>query len=149
MISRAAPNYRVEGPEAVKLWYLSSLQLLGLDAIFGCLRGIPLPDRSPRPASKAIVGGCGRTPSRGPNSTYLKSRVVKRSIVVGHHKTSVSLEDVFWNELRKIAFEQGVPISHLVGRIDAERQHGNLSSALRVFVFEQSCQRTARISRRT
>ncbi|MCW5691032.1 MAG: ribbon-helix-helix domain-containing protein [Pseudolabrys sp.] len=71
----------------------------------------------------------------------MKSRVVKRSIVVGRHKTSVSLEDVFWNELRRIAAEQGVALSQLVGRIDAERQHGNLSSALRVFVFEQSCQR--------
>lgn len=72
---------------------------------------------------------------------YLRSRVLKRSIVVGRHKTSVSLEDVFWNELRAIAQDLGVHLSQLVARIDAERQHGNLSSAIRLFVFEQSCKR--------
>lgn len=75
------------------------------------------------------------------NSGYLRSRVLKRSIVVGRHKTSVSLEDVFWNELRAIAQDLGVHLSQLVARIDAERQHGNLSSAIRLFVFEQSCKR--------
>jgi predicted DNA-binding ribbon-helix-helix protein len=67
--------------------------------------------------------------------------VLKRSIVVGRHKTSVSLEDVFWNELRAIAHDLGMHLSQLVARIDAERQHGNLSSAIRLFVFEQSCKR--------
>ena len=103
-----------------------------------------MPDRPPHPISphaKAATGGSDRTRSRAVDAGYLKSRVMKRSIVVGHHKTSVSLEDVFWNELRRIAAEQGIALSQLVGRIDAERQHGNLSSALRVFVFEQSCQR--------
>jgi predicted DNA-binding ribbon-helix-helix protein len=75
------------------------------------------------------------------NGGYLRSRVLKRSIVVGRHKTSVSLEDVFWNELRAIAQDLGVHLSQLVARIDAERQHGNLSSAIRLFVFEQSCKR--------
>lgn len=73
---------------------------------------------------------------------YLRSRVLKRSIVVGRHKTSVSLEDVFWNELRAIAQEWGVHLSQLVARIDVERQHGNLSSAIRLFVFEHSCKRS-------
>lgn len=72
---------------------------------------------------------------------YLRSRVLKRSIVVGRHKTSVSLEDVFWNELRAIAQEWGVHLSQLVARIDVERQHGNLSSAIRLFVFEHSVKR--------
>ncbi|MCK9913406.1 ribbon-helix-helix domain-containing protein [Microbacteriaceae bacterium K1510] len=75
------------------------------------------------------------------NGGYLRSRVLKRSIVVGRHKTSVSLEDVFWNELRAIAQDLGVHLSQLVARIDAERQHGNLSSAIRLFVFEQSRRR--------
>ncbi|MFN3656686.1 MAG: ribbon-helix-helix domain-containing protein [Pseudolabrys sp.] len=70
---------------------------------------------------------------------YLRSRVQKRSIVVGRHKTSVSLEDVFWNELRAIAQSLGLHLSQLVARIDLERQHGNLSSAIRLFVFEQRC----------
>src|SRR3569833_353612 len=109
-----------------------------------------MPDRPPRPtfpSSQAAVVGSGRTPSRAESSNYLKSRVVKRSIALGHHKTSVSLEDAFWNELRKIALEQGVSLSDLVRRIDSERQHGNLSSALRLFVFDQSCQRVARSPR--
>lgn len=84
-------------------------------------------------------------PNEGSESTsnggYLRSRVLKRSIVVGRHKTSVSLEDVFWNEFRAIAEDLGVHLSQLVARINAERQHGNLSSAIRLFVFEQSCKR--------
>jgi predicted DNA-binding ribbon-helix-helix protein len=67
---------------------------------------------------------------------HLKSRVVKRSLVVGGHKTSVSLEDAFWLELRAIAQSLGVHLSQLVGSIDLERQHSNLSSAIRLFVFE-------------
>lgn len=66
----------------------------------------------------------------------LRSRVVKRSLVVGGHKTSVSLEDVFWDELRAIAQQRGMHLSELVGGIDSERQHNNLSSAIRLFVFE-------------
>ena len=81
------------------------------------------------------------------NSGYLRSRVLKRSIVVGRHKTSVSLEDVFWQELRQIAHDLGLHLSQLVARIDAERQHGNLSSAIRLFVFEQRCKSTDASSR--
>jgi predicted DNA-binding ribbon-helix-helix protein len=67
---------------------------------------------------------------------YLKSSVAKRSLVVGGHRTSVSLEDVFWNELRAIAKERDVHLSKLVATIDATREHANLSSAIRLFVFE-------------
>lgn len=67
---------------------------------------------------------------------HLKSQVIKRSLVVGGHKTSVSLEDAFWDELRAIAQKLGVHLSQLVGSIDSERQHSNLSSAIRLFVFE-------------
>lgn len=67
---------------------------------------------------------------------HLRSRVTKRSLVVGGHKTSVSLEDAFWNELRGIAQNRELHLSELVGTIDAERRHGNLSSALRLFVLE-------------
>jgi predicted DNA-binding ribbon-helix-helix protein len=67
---------------------------------------------------------------------YLKSLVVKRSLLVGNHKTSVSLEDVFWNALRAIANERGVGLSKLLYKIDSERQHTNLSSAIRLFVYE-------------
>jgi predicted DNA-binding ribbon-helix-helix protein len=73
---------------------------------------------------------------------HLKSRVIKRSLVVGGHKTSVSLEDVFWNALRTIAHNRHVHLSQLVGSIDSEREHCNLSSAIRLFVFEQTCNQT-------
>ena len=64
-----------------------------------------------------------------------KSRVIKRSVLVGGHKTSISLEDVFWSGLREIARERNVHLSRLVGEIDFERRHANLSSAIRLFVF--------------
>jgi predicted DNA-binding ribbon-helix-helix protein len=67
----------------------------------------------------------------------MKSAVIKRSIVVSGHKTSVSLEDAFWEGMREIAREQDVTISNLVGEIDRSRQQSNLSSAIRVFVFER------------
>ena len=70
-----------------------------------------------------------------------KSRVIKRSIVVGHHKTSVSLEEVFWNEFRAIARERKVHLSKLVDEVDSERTHSNLSSAIRLFVFDK-CRRS-------
>ena len=66
-----------------------------------------------------------------------KSRVIKRSIVVGHHKTSVSLEEVFWNEFRAIASERDAPSSQLADEIDTRRTHSNLSSAIRLFVFDK------------
>jgi predicted DNA-binding ribbon-helix-helix protein len=68
---------------------------------------------------------------------FMKSTVVKRSIVVAGHKTSVSLEDAFWNGLKDIVRERHMTLSELVAEIDARRQFGNLSSALRLFVLEQ------------
>jgi predicted DNA-binding ribbon-helix-helix protein len=65
----------------------------------------------------------------------MKSQVVKRSIVIGGHKTSVSLEDTFWNCLKEIAGERNATLSHLVATIDTERERGNLSSAIRLFVL--------------
>jgi predicted DNA-binding ribbon-helix-helix protein len=64
-----------------------------------------------------------------------KSLVSKRSIVIAGHKTSVSLEDAFWNSLKEIAVERGMTIMELVAAIDADREHGNLSSAIRLFVL--------------
>ena len=65
----------------------------------------------------------------------MKSPVVKRSIVVKGHKTSVSLEDAFWSALKEIAGGHHLSLSDMVAQIDAERQHGNLSSAIRLFVL--------------
>jgi predicted DNA-binding ribbon-helix-helix protein len=66
----------------------------------------------------------------------MKSRVVKRSIVVNGHKTSVSLEDEFWSALKVIAGKRLMNLSDLVTAIDGQRQHGNLSSAIRLFVLD-------------
>lgn len=68
----------------------------------------------------------------------VKSLVIKRSIVIGGHKTSVSLEEAFWQELKRIAGHQRVTLSSMVGSIDMQRQQGNLSSAIRLFVLEQT-----------
>jgi predicted DNA-binding ribbon-helix-helix protein len=65
----------------------------------------------------------------------MKSPVIKRSIVIAGHKTSVSLEDAFWNGLKEIAVSQHATLSDLVAGIDSERPHGNLSSAVRLFVL--------------
>jgi len=66
----------------------------------------------------------------------MKSLVVKRSIVAAGHKTSVSLEDAFWDGLKEIARGRNTTLSELVSAIDSERQHGNLSSSIRLFVLD-------------
>ena len=66
----------------------------------------------------------------------MKSQVAKRSIVVAGHKTSVSLEDAFWKALKEIAGKREITLSDLVASIDSQRHHGNLSSAIRLFVLE-------------
>jgi predicted DNA-binding ribbon-helix-helix protein len=66
----------------------------------------------------------------------MKSPVVKRSIVIAGHKTSVSLEDAFWKGLKEIAGDRDITLSDMVATIDSERQHGNLSSAIRLFVLD-------------
>ena len=66
----------------------------------------------------------------------MKSPVIKRSIVIAGHKTSVSLEDAFWKGLKDIAGNRDMTLSELVAAIDSERRHGNLSSAIRLFVLD-------------
>ena len=70
-----------------------------------------------------------------PRGTVMKSAIVKRSVVIAGHKTSISLEDGFWNCLREIAKGRGQTLSALIGSIDTDRQRGNLSSATRLFVL--------------
>ena len=62
--------------------------------------------------------------------------VIKRSIVIAGHKTSVSLEDGFWSGLKEIAAERRSTLSDLVASIDTGRAGGNLSSAIRLFVLD-------------
>ena len=66
----------------------------------------------------------------------MKSSVAKRSIIIDGHKTSVSLEDAFWNDLKEIAHTQRTTLSELVAHIDGARKQSNLSSAIRLFVLE-------------
>lgn len=66
----------------------------------------------------------------------MKSPVVKRSIVIAGHKTSVSLEDAFWKGLKDIANNREMTLSDVVATIDTDRRQGNLSSAIRLFVLD-------------
>jgi len=68
----------------------------------------------------------------------MNSTVTKRSVVIAGRKTSISLEDEFWNGLKAIARHHQRTLSSVVGEIDQKR-HGNLSSAIRVFVFGNLC----------
>jgi predicted DNA-binding ribbon-helix-helix protein len=63
------------------------------------------------------------------------SLVSKRSIVVAGHKTSVSIEEEFWNCLKEIAGERGMSLAAMISAIDDDRKHANLSSAIRLFVL--------------
>ncbi len=58
-------------------------------------------------------------------------------MVIDEHKTSLTLEDDFWLSLKKIATHEKLPVAQLVARIDKNRQHANLSSAIRLYVLER------------
>jgi predicted DNA-binding ribbon-helix-helix protein len=66
----------------------------------------------------------------------MSSPVIKRSIVIAGHKTSVSLEDAFWQGLKEIAAARHISLTELIAAIDGGRRDGNLSSAIRLFVLE-------------
>jgi predicted DNA-binding ribbon-helix-helix protein len=66
----------------------------------------------------------------------MKSLVVKRSITVGGRRSSVSLEEAFWKGLKDIASSCRVTLAEVVSSIDSQRQHSNLSSAIRLFVLD-------------
>ena len=66
----------------------------------------------------------------------MKSLVIKRSIVINGHKTSVSLEDGFWAGLKEIANARSMTLSEMVASIDTGREQGNLSSTIRLFVLD-------------
>ena len=78
----------------------------------------------------------------------MKTSVHKRSIVIAGHKTSVSLEDAFWRTLKEIADRRHLTLSELVATIDGERQRGNLSSAIRLFVLDHYRDQVAELEAR-
>lgn len=64
------------------------------------------------------------------------SPIVKRSLKIAGHKTAVSLEDAFWHSAKEIAALKQIPLRRLIEQIDDSRNHGNLSSAIRLFVLD-------------
>jgi predicted DNA-binding ribbon-helix-helix protein len=66
----------------------------------------------------------------------MASPVIKRSVVIRGHKTSVSLEDAFWAGLKEIATSRQSTLANLVTEIDEHRQGANLSSAIRLLVLQ-------------
>lgn len=66
----------------------------------------------------------------------------KRSVEIAGHKTSISLEPVFWDMLKQAALKEGIPLNALVARIDAERIEAEtppgLASAIRVWLVANS-----------
>ena len=69
--------------------------------------------------------------------------IIKRSIMIAGHRTSVSIEQPFWDQLRRIADERGSSTAGLIAGIDQGRKRQNLSSAIRVFVLEQALKNRA------
>lgn len=65
-----------------------------------------------------------------------RTRIAKRSVSIAGHRTSLSLEDAFWSELKTIAAESGASLATVIEAVDAQRSTANLSSALRIFVLE-------------
>ena len=76
----------------------------------------------------------------------MKSTIVKRSIVLAGHKTSVSLEDAFWGALKDIAKWKRKTVTELVSSVNLDRKHANLSSALRLFVLNYYQTPSARLN---
>lgn len=72
----------------------------------------------------------------GASAEAPRTAIVKRSLTISGHRTSISLEDAFWRRLKALAAAQGQSVSGLIAQIDASREGANLSSAIRVFVLE-------------
>ena len=85
--------------------------------------------RSPPPAAATIEARAGLAITDEP------AAMKKHSVLVAGHATSISLENVFWRELKEIAANRNLPLNRLITEIDRTR-HGNLSSAIRVYVLE-------------
>jgi predicted DNA-binding ribbon-helix-helix protein len=77
----------------------------------------------------------------------VSGRPVKRSLTVRGHRTSVSLEEAFWRELRRLAAVEGIAVNELAGRIDEARGGVGLASAIRVYVLEKRSGKNARFRR--
>lgn len=81
------------------------------------------------PLQMTIKGDANRPPAGG---------IVKHSLAIAGHRTSISLESAFWDRLNALAAERGASLAALVAEIDAGRGEANLSSAIRVFILQSA-----------
>ncbi|MGV8948243.1 MAG: ribbon-helix-helix domain-containing protein [Candidatus Paracaedibacter sp.] len=75
-----------------------------------------------------------------------RSHIIKRSVVIAGHATSVSLEPEFWDALKNIAVEDSLSVAALIRQIDdniPSSNHRNLSSAIRVYILRQAQEKGA------
>jgi predicted DNA-binding ribbon-helix-helix protein len=75
--------------------------------------------------------------------TAMKSAIVKRAVVIDGHKTSITLEDDFWDGLKEIAASRNLTIHQLVSMIKKQPRRGTLSSAIRLCVLDHYYKRAA------
>lgn len=68
--------------------------------------------------------------------TGAAARPVKRSFSIRGHRTSISLEEPFWEALKEAAARERIPLAALIARIDEQRGAAGLSSAVRVWILE-------------
>lgn len=87
----------------------------------------PIPNADPDQHRDDVLEGWNASEAERPR---------KRSLAIAGHRTSISLEQPFWEGLRAIALERGVAIATLVAAIDAVRGEASLSSAIRLFVYD-------------
>jgi predicted DNA-binding ribbon-helix-helix protein len=88
----------------------------------------PIVNSAPAGARKDVLGGWNAAAAQRPR---------KRSLAIAGHRTSISLEQPFWDGLRAIAVERGIAVAMLVAAIDAVRGEASLSSAIRLFVYDR------------
>ena len=91
-------------------------------------RAAPIMSSAPEGPPEGLLGGWNAAEGQKPR---------KRSIAIAGHRTSISLEQPFWDGLRAIALQGGVPVAALVAAIDAVRGEASLSSAIRLFVYDR------------
>ncbi len=72
------------------------------------------------------------------------AHIVKHSVNIAGHQTSISLEEIFWEEFQNIAAERAMSLRALIAEVDGARDGQNLSSAIRVFVLEATRARSER-----
>jgi predicted DNA-binding ribbon-helix-helix protein len=83
-----------------------------------------------------VLPSPGDSESAGPTPA-ISGRPAKRSFTIGGHRTSISLEAAFWDALKAVAAEEGLPVSRLIAQIDAVRAGCGLSSAIRVYLLDR------------